>query len=80
MYKALSAWVILILGSLCSAVSPTCCHYPLCAFPTWMLTHATVLCCSCWDWWGYTEPNFYGTKSGVQPSFVRRLITAVTGA
>jgi hypothetical protein len=34
----------------------------------------------CWDWWGYTEPNLYGVKAGVQPSFVRRLITAVTGA
>ena len=34
---------------------------------------------SCWDWWGYTDKINYGVKKGVQPTFVRSLIKALTG-
>jgi len=33
----------------------------------------------CWDWWGYTEPVFYGVKLGKQMQFIRSLMKAITG-
>jgi poly(3-hydroxybutyrate) depolymerase len=32
----------------------------------------------CWDWWGYTSPNFQ-TQSGVQLSAVRAMVNRLTG-
>ncbi|SCU75960.1 Poly (3-hydroxybutyrate) depolymerase (fragment) [Cupriavidus necator] len=28
----------------------------------------------CWDWWGYTDPEKWGTKAGVQLSAVRGMV------
>lgn len=32
----------------------------------------------CWDWWSYTNA-YYGVKKGVQISFIRNLIKAISG-
>jgi Esterase PHB depolymerase len=33
---------------------------------------------ACWDWWGYTG-EAYGTKRGVQPAAVHRMLLALAG-
>jgi poly(3-hydroxybutyrate) depolymerase len=33
----------------------------------------------CFDWWGYTDP-LYAYAAGVQPQFVDKLVSRVTGA
>jgi hypothetical protein len=33
----------------------------------------------CWDWWGYTNQVYYGTRLGPQVKFARKLIEAISG-
>ena len=33
----------------------------------------------CWDWWGYSDKLYYGTRLGKQIIFVRNLIKAISG-